>query len=241
MFGVHGREDGISRPASVADGRKPSRASLAGWASGLGLVYVVTGITLAIRAHELPLSPFVASASKIASGQVWVLAASALMVDRPVLIGLAAFGLLAVATLQVCGAQTFWLAAAAGHAGSTLLVYAIIGSTQLADPEAFASASVRPDFGVSAIQGAWVGAITATAWSRAGTDNRDRSLVAAGVGAVAGVGWLLHPDPSILTTEHLFAFLIGAGIVSRRRLAGAARTAVSHRFVPERRNGAQHA
>ncbi|MGZ4401368.1 MAG: hypothetical protein ACXVRI_00755 [Gaiellaceae bacterium] len=237
---MHGREDGVSRPATVGDGRKASRASLAGRVSGLGLVCVVTGITLATRAHELPLKPFVASATKIASGQVWVLAASALIVDRPVLIGLAAFGVLAVATLRFCGAGTFWLAAAVGHAGSTLLVYAIIGSTQLADPEMFATAAVRPDFGVSAMQGAWVGAITATAWSRAGTDHRDRSLVAAGVCAVAGVGWCLHPDPSILTTEHLFAFFIGCGIVSRRRLAAAARTAASRRFVPERRNGAQH-
>ena len=240
MLRVHGRGDGISRPATVADGRKASRASLAGWASGLGLVSVVTGITFAARAHELPLTPFMASAAKIASGQVWVLPASALIVDRPVLIGLAAFGVLGMATLLFCGARTFWLAAAVGHAGSTLLVYAIIGSTQLADPEAFASAAVRPDFGVSAIQGAWVGAITATAWSRAGTDHRGRSLVAAGVCAVAGVGWWLHPDPSILTTEHLFAFFIGCGIVARRRLAGAARTAVSRWFVPVRGNGAQH-
>jgi hypothetical protein len=127
-----------------------------------------------------------------------------------------------------------------GHAVSTLLVYAIIGSAQLADPEMFGSAAVRPDFGVSAIQGAWVGAITATAWSQAGTDQRGRGLVAAGVCAVAGIGWWLHPDPSILTTEHLFAFFIGCAIVSWRRLADAARTAASRRFVPERRNGAQH-
>jgi hypothetical protein len=238
---VQGREDGVSRLATAADGRRLLRASSAGWAGGLGLVCVVTGITLATRAHGLPLTPFVASAAKVASGQVWVLPASALVVDRPVLIGLAAFAVLAVATLRFCGARTFWLAAAVGHAGSTLLVYAIIGSAQLADPDTFAGAAVRPDFGVSAIQGAWVGAITATAWSRAGTDHRNRSLVAAGVCAVAGVGWWLHPDPSILTTEHLFAFLIGCGIVSWRRLAGAARTAASRRFVPERRNRAQHA
>ena len=241
MFRVHGREDGVSRPATVADGRKPSPASLAGWASGVGLVCVVAALTFATRAHELPLTAFVASATKIASGRVWLLAASALIVDRPVLIGLAAFGVLALATLRFCGARTFWLAAAAGHAGSTLLVYAIIGSTQLADPEMFASAAVRPDFGVSAIQGAWVGAITATAWSRAGTDRRDRGLVAAGVCAVAGVGWWLHPDPSILTTEHLFAFLIGCGIASRRRLTAAARTVASRRFLPHRRDEAQHA
>jgi hypothetical protein len=225
---------------AVADGWKASRVSLAGWVSGLGLVCVVTGITFATRAHELPLAPFVASAMKLASGRVWVLPASALVVDRPVLVGLAAFGVLAVAALCICGARTFWLAAVAGHAGSTLLVYAIIGSAQLADPEVFASAAARPDFGVSAIQGAWVGAITATAWIRAGTDRRDRSLVAAGVCAIAGAGWWLHPDPSILTTEHLFAFFIGCGIVSWRPVVAAVRTAANRGFVPERRNRAQH-
>jgi hypothetical protein len=238
---VHRPADGILRTAAVGDGWKASPRSIAGWASGLGLVCVVTGTTFATRAHELPLTPFVASATKIAAGQIWVLPASALIVDRPVLIGLAAFGLLAVATLGLCGARTFWLAGAVGHAGSTLLVYAIIGSAQLADPELFARAAATPDFGVSAIQGAWVGAITATAWSRAGADHRDRSLVAAAVCAVAGVAWWLHPDPSILTTEHLFAFLIGCGIVSGRGLAAAAKTAASRRVTPERPNGAQHA
>ena len=221
---MHGREDRIPRVAATSVGDQASRASVAGWVSGLGLVCLVTGITFATRAHELPLTPFVASATRIASGEVWVLLTSAFVVDRPVLVGLAVFGVLAVATMRICGARTFWLAAAAGHAGSTLLVYAIIGSAQLVDLGAFASAARTPDFGVSAIQGAWVGAITATAWIRAGADYRNRSLVAAGVCALAGVGWWLHPDPSILTTEHLFAFFIGCGVVSWRPLALVART-----------------
>jgi len=201
----------------------------------LGFVCVVTGVTLATRAHELPLPPFIASARKIASGRVWLLPASALVVDRPVFIGLATFALLAVATLRLCGTRTFWLAAAVGHAGSTLLVYTIIGSAQLADPDAFSRAAVTSDFGVSAIQGAWVGAITATAWCRAGADRRARCLVAVGVCAVAGVGWWLHPDPSILTTEHLFAFFIGSGIVPQERaVVRAARAAASRLFVPGR-------
>ena len=229
------------RRARVGDGRTAARASLVGWGSGVGLVFIVAALTFATRAHELPVRPFVASAAKIASGQVWVVPASALIVDRPVLIGLAAFGVLAGATLRVCGARTFWLAAALGHAGSTLLVYGIIGSTRLADPHMFTRAVVAPDFGVSAMQGAWVGAITATAWSRAGTDHRDRALVAAAVCALAGVGWWLHPDPSILTTEHLFAFFIGCAIVSWRRLAAAAGTYASRRLVRQRGNAAQHA
>src|SRR5690242_13722288 len=104
----------------------------------------------------------------------------------------------------------------------------------------FARAATRPDFGVSAIQGAWVGAITATAWRRAGTDHRARSLVAGGGFAIAGVGWWLHPDPSILTTEHLFAFLIGCGIGCWRPRAGNARTAANRGLLAARQNLAQH-
>jgi hypothetical protein len=230
----------MSWRATVGDTRTASRASFAGWASGLGLICIVNGITFATRAHELPLSPFVSSAATLASGRVWVLPASALIVDRPVLVGLAAFGVLAVVTLRFCGGRTFWLAAVVGHIGSTLFVYAIIGSTQVADPGTFAAAAVRPDFGVSAMQGAWVGAITATAWSRAGTDHRDRILVAAGVCAVGGVGWWLHPDPSILTTEHLVAFFIGCGVVSWRRVLSATRTTATHQLVPKRQNRIQH-
>ena len=58
--------------------------------------------------------------------------------------------------------------------------------------------------------------------------------------AVAAVGWWLHPDPSILTTEHLFAFLIGCVIASWQPSARP-RTDVVLRLVRDRRNAAQHA
>jgi hypothetical protein len=201
-------------------------------------VGVVAALTFAIHAHELPLTPFVASAREVASGEIWILPASALVVDKPFLIGLIAFAVLAAATLQFCGTRAFWLAAVAGHAGSTLLVYAIIGATRLVNPHIFSQAVATPDFGVSAMQGAWVGAIAATAWKRAGADRRNRCLVAAGVCAITGVAWWLHPDPSILTTEHLFAFLIGCGVMSWRPLAQVTTEARS-RFVPDRRNAVQ--
>jgi hypothetical protein len=200
----------------------------------------VGALTIASRAHALPLTPFVASARKIASGQIWVLLTSALIVDKPFLIGLMAFAVLAAVTLRTCGARTFWLAAAAGHTGSTLLVYAIIGATRLAAPHIFTRALTTPDFGVSAMQGAWVGAIAATAWKRAGTSRRNRGLVALGVCAIGGVGWWLHPDPSILTTEHLFAFLIGCAILSRRQLT-VVTTEATRRSVSSRQSSAQHA
>lgn len=241
VVGVYGREGGMVRAGVVADGLGASRAVLAGWASGFGLVFIVAAFTLATAVHALSLTLFAASAARIASGRVWLLVTSALIVDRPVVIGLAAFAVLALVTLRCCGIRVFWLAAAVGHAGSTLIVYAIIGASQLANAQMFTSDAVRPDFGVSAMQAAWVGAITATAWRRAGSDPRARSLVGVGVCAIAGVAWWLHPDPSILTTEHLFAFLIGCTLVSGRALARAARTAATHRFSPVRHNETQHA
>jgi hypothetical protein len=147
------------------------------------------------------------------------------VVDRPVYVGLVAFGLLGFAALGICGTRVFWVAAVTGHIGSTLAVYAIIGASRQSDPDAFASAFAGKDFGVSAMQGAWVGAVAATAWRR--VDGRDRAFVAAGVCGLGGIAWWLHPDPSILTTEHLFAFLIGYGVVSWSQLASSVRKAVA--------------
>jgi hypothetical protein len=191
--------------------------------SGVAFLCVVAAVTFAVRAHDLPLAPFSASAARIASGEIWLVPASALVVDRPIYAGLIAFGLLGFAALRICGTRVLWVAAVLGHIGSTLTVYAIIGASRLTDPDVFASAVVKQDFGVSAMQGAWVGAIAATAWGWAGANHRARAIVASGVCVLAGVAWWLHPDPSILTTEHLFAFLIGCGVVSSRRVAASAR------------------
>ena len=212
------------------------RTSPVGWTSAGLFVGVVAALTLAIRAHDLPLASFAASAAKLSAGEIWLLPASALVVDRPVDVGLAAFGLLGFAALRICGTRVFWVVAVAGHIGSTLAVYAIIGASRLTDPDVFTSALTRQDFGVSAMQGAWVGAISAAAWGRAGADLRARAFVAAGVCALAGVAWWLHPDPSILTTEHLFAFLIGCGVVSWPRFVASARVVVGGAVTSPRRN-----
>jgi hypothetical protein len=195
------------------DSVQVARPSLAGWSSGAALFAVVAALTAAIHAHTLSIGPFASSAARVAAGKLWLLVSSALVIDRPVAVGLVAFGLIAAAALRVCGARTFWVTAVAGHVGSTLLVYAIIGLSRLADPHLFSSAVATPDFGVSAMQGAWVGALAATAWLRSGSALGPRAATAVAVCIVAGVAWLLHPDPSVLTFEHVFAFLIGASIV----------------------------
>lgn len=212
------------------------RTSSVGWASAALLVGGVAALTLAIRAHNLPLAIFSVTGAKIAAGEIWLLPASALVADRPVYVGLVVFGLLGFAALRICGTRVFWVAAVVGHIGSTVAVYAIIGASRLTDPDVFTSAFAKQDFGVSAIQGAWVGAIAAMAWRWAGADPRARIVVASGVCAFAGVGWWLHPDPSILTSEHLFAFLIGCGLVSWPRLDASAGSEIGGAAASTRRN-----
>lgn len=212
---------------SCVDQRASARAaspSSAAWLSGALLFAAVAGLTAAIQAHALSIQPFAASAGRVAAGRLWLLLSSALVIDRPVAVGLVAFAGIAAATLWFCGARVFWIAAVAGHVGSTLLVYGIIGVFRLDDPHLFSQAVGTPDFGVSAMQAAWVGALTAHGWQRCGSGVRPRVAMALVVCAVAGIAWLLHPDPSILTSEHLFAFLIG-GLVVRRRLPAVVRRA----------------
>jgi hypothetical protein len=236
LLGVSGQT--IRRRTWPADRAPKGRTSLLAWASA-GLFFgIVAALTLAIRAHDLPLALFAASGEKIAAGKIWLLPASALVVDRPVWVGLVAFGLLGFAAVGICGKRVFWVVAVAGHIGSTLAVYAIIGASRVTDPDVFAGAVARQDFGVSAMQGAWVGAIAATAWNRAGANPRKRAFVAAAVCALAGIAWWLHPDPSILTTEHLFAFLIGCGVVSWPRLAASAQAAMGGPGAAPRRGDA---
>lgn len=195
------------------------RPSFAGWLSGTALFAAVAFMTAAIHARVLAIGLFAASAARVATGQLWLLLSSGLVIDRPVAVGLVAFGVIASATLWGCGARMFWVTAIAGHVGSTLLVYAIIGVSRLTDPHVFSAAVASPDYGVSAMQGAWVGALTARAWIGCGQRVLQRSATVAAVCGLAGVAWLLHPDPSILTFEHLFAFAIGSSIAwaSRRR------------------------
>ena len=130
------RRTQLPRQPRAVDPGPVSRASPVGWATGVSLICVVAAVTLAIRAHDLPLAPFAASAAKIAAGEIWLLATSALVVDRPVYVGLIAFALLGFATMQICGTRVFWVAAAVGHIGSTAAVYTIIEVSRLtpADP-----------------------------------------------------------------------------------------------------------
>jgi hypothetical protein len=199
------------------------------------VVVVVTAMTLASRAGLVSADALSASPQRIAHGKVWLLLSNALLVQRPLALCLFSFVLLIFLTPVVCGTRVFVASAVVGHIGSTLLTYALAGGVYAVDPGAVRDLVSYPDYGVSAIQAAWIGAIAATLWQRSGQTQRGRALVVAACLAVAGIAYAVRSDLTLLDTDHFFAFVIGATLaagVSRRASTSAAQLA--RRLFPPR-------
>ena len=140
-----------------------------------------------------------ASAEAVAHGRVWLLLTSALAAQGPVPLAQVALAA-AVAAFAIgrIGAAAWWRAALAGHVGSALIVYALIG---LAGAERAAS---TPDYGVSCVLGASFGAL----------------LTVKGAPRVIGVVGTLALLPLSLTRiglEHPLSVAIGAAVTAWRR------------------------
>ncbi|TMK24987.1 MAG: hypothetical protein E6G64_16630, partial [Actinobacteria bacterium] len=127
---------------------------------------VVGGTTVAKSAGAVSLNQIAASPHRIGEGKLWLLITSGLLVKRPIALSMLSFAGLAVLTLGVCGQRILWSAALIGHIASTLLVYLAVAGYRLSEPDAFQASFAAPDYGVSAISAAWLGAVATVAWRR---------------------------------------------------------------------------
>lgn len=179
------------------------------------LVLVICALTAAERAGLIPLQVLAASPHALAEARVWSLLTSALLVQSPLFWSLISFALLGALTLEVCGGRVLWIAALAGHVASTLVVYGLLAFARTLDPHAFTALLSAPDYGVSAISAAWLGAIAAVSWRARGTTRRGKIATALAVVATAVFAWMLHTHVSFLDLEHVVAFVIGVAIAIR--------------------------
>jgi hypothetical protein len=182
----------------------------------------VMALTLAQRAGVFPLSAVAATPDSFWDGRLWLVITSAPVAQSPLSLSLLSLVAVALAVLWSCGAWVLWLSAAIGHAGSTLVLYAAIGVLALVDRDTVSKLLSAQDYGVSAIFAAWLGAAAARCWLRrrgAWPEKLGVVLLCLGAGLVA---WLVRgqPTPSVLDSEHIVAFAIGASIAAvpvRRR------------------------
>jgi len=188
----------------------PQRRSL----GGLLVVFAaVVGVTAANRAGLVGLAALASSPRSAGEGKVWLLLTSAFVADKPTAASLLAFGAFAVTVLAFSGPRLLWASAVAGHVGSAVAVYAAVATARAVAPSAFESVLSLPDYGTSAMIGAWLGVLTAVGWMR-------WPRLASRLGVVAfcllsaGVGWLCDSSLTFLDSEHGIAFAIGIGVAS---------------------------
>jgi hypothetical protein len=199
-------------------------------AVGLAVTLVVAGVTAAVDRGAVSVETLAASPRAFGAGKVWLLVTNASVAQRPVLLSVASFAILAVVTPYLCGSGVFAASAVVGHVGSTLVVYGIVGLLSALDAGLVRNVVDLPDYGVSAIQAAWIGAIAATVWRRHGARRRNRVLVVAGCLAVTAIAVAVRSDLTLLDVDHVFAFGIGvcfAGGGAWLRRASRMRTAAS--------------
>ena len=175
--------------------------------------------------HLVSPADLASSPASLAAGKVWLLLTSGFVVEGPPLPQILALAVLAVLVIRFRGSRTFWTASLAGHVGSTLVVYAVVGLAWWADPHAVAGVIHSPDYGISCIWSAGLGAIAAGAW--AAPEPRSirtrRILIPAGALTVLTAVTALSTS-EIARSEHLIAFLLGALVVRSAR----------HRVRPDR-------
>jgi hypothetical protein len=150
-----------------------------------------------------------ASPARLLQGKVWLLISSGLLAEHPLGASIVSFTLLALLALTVCGLRRFWWAAFCGHVGSTIVVYAAIWLMRLSRPRAFSSVFGSPDYGVSAVSAAWLGAIAAVGWRIRGRSKGGRAAIVLSCIAVALFAYTARPGITIIAAEHVLAFAFG--------------------------------
>jgi hypothetical protein len=138
----------------------------------------------------------------VADGELWRLFTSGLVVDGVAAPQIALTAAAAFVAIRAVGALVWWAAIVAGHVGSALITYAIVGVAIWLGSGSAEAAADDPDFGVSCVLGATLGALFASGYRL--------------LGAVSFV--LLIPfSLDWYGPEHPLSFVLGALVVARAR------------------------
>lgn len=151
------------------------------------------------------------------AGRLWTLPSSALIIDGPAVPQLAITAALAAALVRACGGAVFWVVAAIGHVGSTLIAYVGIGLVYVVQRSTAEGVVHVRDYGISAVWAAAFGALAVIRLRRGG-HQRLTALWAVSILALFVV--LVPVDGELADVEHLLAFVLGAGVMLLRGRSG---------------------
>lgn len=191
-------------PVAAPPRLTPAAALAAAWLVAVALVAALERTTHALSAAALACSP-----ERLVHGAVWSLATSAVVIDGPPVGQLLMTALATAWAVAVLGGRGFWLVAVAGHIGATLLTYAGIAVLWLVVGARVEELVDAPDFGISAVWAALLGALVVVE-GRRGRGTRRRAAAAMGVVTLVTFVLLVPLDGELADVEHLLAFVAGA-------------------------------
>jgi hypothetical protein len=172
-------------------------------------VLVVVAATTARSLGWIGINAIAASPARVAAGNFWSLIVSGLFVQKPLMLSLVAFAALGSLTLLACGGRVLAVAALLGHVCSTLLAYGGLALIRAFSPETFQATWTAPDYGVSAITAAWLGAIACVFWRRSRPGAAGKAPIVLWCLAIAAAGVMIRRHLNVLDSEHAVAFAIG--------------------------------
>jgi hypothetical protein len=150
------------------------------------------------------------SPQAVLHGRLWLLLTSGLVIQGPALVQLLGTAVLVVVIVERFGGRLFWLVAAAGHLGATLIAYAGIGVLWLVHRRIVGGVATAPDDGISAVWAACVGAIGVAGLR--GQLAHPRWVTGIAVGCLLTFVVLVPANGELSDVEHLLAFALGAGV-----------------------------
>lgn len=187
--------------------------SKATWGEWLLAVYVL--VVIACTVAQLFLGPPVlhllsSSPAALVHGRWWTLITSSFIIDGPKLPQVVAVLTLGAIAIYTGGAWVFWRVALAGHILGTLLTYLGLWLAWLANPSGWQRLINAPDYGVSLIWCAALGAIAAVAWRGTNRQAHFRPyLPATFIGCWLILFFITWLSVGLAAYEHDLAFILG--------------------------------
>jgi hypothetical protein len=181
----------------------------------LTYLLVVVGVALARAVAGWPSVSVLASSPLLLwQGQWWRLLTSGLVVNGPPVPQLAAIGALGTLVIYFGGSWLFWRVAVAGHLVGTLVSYGWFALLWLAGRAQGAKFLTDPDYGVSLVWCAGLGAFAAWAWMgpKANARRPWRPWLVILALLIMFVVTMYSDDMAAL--QHMVAFAVGVAIIS---------------------------
>jgi membrane associated rhomboid family serine protease len=197
--------------------KKDARRRLRGAGEVILFVYLSLVILIVIMERIVgwpSISQLASSPSLLIDGQWWRIFTSGLVVQGPAIPQILAIAVLGSVGIYMGGSWLFWRTAVTGHVVGTLVAYAGFSALWLINHTVSTQFVTDPDYGVSLVWCAALGAFAALCWFGTRKDWRQPVHPIPVVLAIAIMIVVTAYSDDMAAVQHLVAFIVGLVIIA---------------------------